>query len=128
MSQAKNQPAAPNDLRQRQGILHRGGQWLVADHMNAGLQKRFRRLEMNMIGCDDRDGINAVRPLGFGRGHFGETPVSTFRRDMQIKCSGSAARRIGRQSRRNQLKAIIEPSRHAVHRSNESARSASDHA
>src|SRR6266478_3854984 len=53
MRQPKNQPAAPDDLRQRQRIFHRCGQRLVADDVNARLQERFRRLEMKMIGRDD---------------------------------------------------------------------------
>jgi hypothetical protein len=46
---------------------------------------------------------------------------------MQFKSPGAASLGIRGQSRRNQLKTIVEPSRNAVNRSNKSARSAADH-
>jgi hypothetical protein len=46
---------------------------------------------------------------------------------MQFLRPGAGALGIGRQSRGDQLKAIIEPCCNAVHRSNESARPAADH-
>jgi hypothetical protein len=44
---------------------------------------------------------------------------------MQVQASRATARGIGRQSRRNQLKAIIQPGSHPVHRSDKSAGAAS---
>ncbi len=82
---------------------------------------------MHMIGRNDRDGVNPVRPLRFRRGHFHETSVSPLRRDVHLQRRRAASFGIGGQCPRHQLKPIIHPRRNAVYRPNERSRPAANH-
>ena len=81
--------------------------------MNARFQENFRGLEMNVIGCDNRDGVNSVRPLRFRRRHFRKTPVSALWRDVQLQSRGAASLRIRRERPRDQLKTVVHTRRNS---------------
>ena len=110
------------------GILESGGERLVANDVDAGLEKRFRRRIVQMVRGHDGDGIDAIFSGRFRRSHFRETAVSALRNNMKVQRSRSRPCRIGRQRRRHQLKAIVKPGRDAMHRPDESARSTAHHA
>ena len=128
MGHGEEQPGAAHGPLQVLGILKSGGERLVADDVDAGLEKCLRRRIVQMVRGDDGDGINAIFSARFRRSHFLKTAVCTLRNDMKVQRSRSRPCRIGRQRRRHQLKAIVKPGRDAMHRPDESARSTAHHA
>ena len=45
-------------------------------HVDAGLEERPCGRQMQMVGRDDRDGVDAVRPAALALGHLGEGGVA----------------------------------------------------
>ncbi len=72
------------DLLQGVGVIDRGGEGLVADHMDARFEKSLGGGEMHVIGRDDRHRFDAVLVGRFGAGHFGEIGVDAVFRQAQI--------------------------------------------
>ena len=124
----KEQPGAAHGPLQVLGILESGGERLVADDVDASLEKCFRRRIVQMVRGHDGDGINAIFSGRFRRGHFRKTAVCPLRNNVKVQRSRSRPRRIGRQRRRHQLKAIVKPGRDAMHRPDKSARTTAYHA
>ena len=89
---------------------------------------KARRRRMHMVRRDDRDDVDAVGSLRLRLRHLGKARIGAVRRDMQLGCAGTRPLRIGRQSSRDELKAVVEPRGDAVDRADEGALSAADHA
>ena len=66
----KEQPGAAHGPLQVLGILESGGERLVADDVDAGLEKRFCRRIVQMVWGHDGDGINAIFSGRFRRMPF----------------------------------------------------------
>jgi hypothetical protein len=79
-----------------------------------------------MIGRNNRDDFNAIRPFGLSRSHLRKAAVRA--RNAQIRCGGQTHFGIRAQRRRHQFVPVIESRRHTMHGANECSRPASDHA
>ena len=110
------------------GLLPRGGQRLVADHMDAGFQEGPRGCCMGMIRRDDRDCVDAVLEPPLAAGHFVKVGVDPVRLQQQVLAGQPGALGIGRQGARNEFPAIVEARRDAMHRADERAAPAAHHA
>ncbi|MNU92655.1 hypothetical protein D3C71_825790 [compost metagenome] len=60
MCQDEQRIAFVGKLLQLFGVSQIGGQRLVADHMDAALQKLPRRFVMHMVGRDDRHRLDTI--------------------------------------------------------------------
>ena len=118
-------------LRQRGELLRigaGGGDGLVADDVDAGLQKRRGRRGVQVVGRDDGHGLDAVFTRGFGLRHGLEAVVGARR--VQAQCQARAARLFGRgrQCAGHQFVLVVQPRGDAVHAADEGAFTAAHHA
>ena len=72
---------------QIESVFESGGERLVADYVNASVEKRLRRRIVQMVRSDDRNDINPVFAGCLRRRHFSKTAVGSIRRDVEIQCS-----------------------------------------
>jgi len=128
LRQAEDDAGLPDCVGKRQRVLQAMRERLVADHMDLLLGEGARRRRMHMVRRDDRDDVDAVGSLRLRLRHLGKARIGAVRRDMQLGCAGTRPLRIGRQSSRDELKAVVEPRGDAVDRADEGALSAADHA
>ena len=112
--------------RQRLRILQRGGQGLVADHMDALGQERLRGSSMDVVGRDNRDRLDPVLAGGFGLGHLLETAVGA--RDAQSLRTGGGFLGGRRQRACHQIKPVVNARGDAVHPADKGVIAAAHHA
>ncbi len=103
-------------------------QRLVADDVDAGVQKGLGGGKVHVVGGDDRHRLDAVRPLRLGRRHLGKRTVAAVGIEPQFGSRGLRAVRIRRQRPGHQPELAIEPCRDAVHGADERPLSAAHHA
>src|SRR6266436_3256585 len=101
VSHSKKKAGAANGLSQVQCVFERRRERLVANYVDASLEKCLRRRIVQMVGGYDRDDIDAVFPRCLRRSHFCETAVSALWWNVQIKRGDTSATWIGRQRRRH---------------------------
>ena len=66
VGQTKDQAGATHGLGQIERVGQRGGERFVADHVDAGFEKRFGGRVVQMVWGYDGHGIDRVAPLGLG--------------------------------------------------------------
>jgi len=109
-------------------FLQGRGQRLIADHMNASLEKGAGDWCMHMIGRDDRHRLDAVGPLGLGLGHRREIAVDAVLAEAQslagllrlLRCRG---KRTG-----EEIIMIVHAGSEPVHGADEGPLAATHHA
>ena len=123
----EKKPGTTNGLSQIKRVFKSSGERLVANYVNARLQKRFRRRIVEMVRGHDRDRVDAVFSARFGRSHFREAFVSAVWRNVQIERGSAGSSRIGRQRPCYQLKSVVKPCGNPVYCADEPARTATNH-
>ncbi len=96
--------------------------------MDAGFEKRAGRRRMQMVRRNDGDRVDRVGARRLGFGHGGEVRINAIRREAEILARQPRPLGIGGQCARDELPAVVEPGDHPVHRADERAASAADHA
>ena len=128
VGQPEHEAGAPHGLDQVERVVEVGGQRLVADHVDPGLEERLRGRMVDVVRGHDRDRVDAVVARGLALGHLREAAVGALGRDAQLGGRRFGPRRIGRQRARHQLVAVVEARRDPVHSTNERALAAAHHA
>ena len=59
----KQEAGAAHHLGQVASVFKSGGEWLVANDVNAGFEKCLRRRVVQMVWSDDGHGVNAIFSL-----------------------------------------------------------------
>ena len=128
MRQHENEPGSADLRGQIPRFIERGGQRLVADHVDAGFEKGADRRGVHVVRCHDGNRFDAVGPCGFRLRHNGEVVVAAC--GVEAQRQGRPGRLLGRGRQRSgdQLKMVVEPCRDAMHRADESTLAAADHA
>ena len=80
------------------------------------------------FGRDDRDRVDAVLQAALPPGHLGEVAIDPVRLQEQILAREPRPLGIGGERAGDELPAVVEPRRDAVHRADERAAPAADHA
>ncbi len=124
----KTRPLSARDPHQLQRLLERQGHRLVADDVDARLEERLGHLEMEMVGRDDRDGIDAVVALRLAGRHVPPRAVDALALEAEVEAGGFRVLGIGRQGAGHDLPFVVEPSRHPVDRADEGAAPTAHHA
>ena len=114
--------------RELLGIGEVGGQRLVADDVDAGFEKRLGRRIVHVVRRHDRHRLDAVGALRLGLGHFGEGAVAARRIEPELGGRRLGALRVGRQRAGDELELAVHARRQPVHRADEGALAAADHA
>ncbi len=121
----EHEPFLAREPGKRLAFIERHRERLVADHMDAGFEKRRRDPRMQMIRRNDRNRVDAVIACGFRRGHLAKVRIAA--RQADARRTRRRAFGIGRQRPRNKLEAIVDARRDPVHRADERALAATDH-
>src|SRR3984957_6711488 len=88
VSHGKEKAGAADGLSQAPRVFKSRRKRLVANDVDASLEKRLRRRVMQMVGSDNRNRVDAVFSARFLGSHFGEAAVGPIRRDVQINGPG----------------------------------------
>src|SRR5207247_3057689 len=104
----KKQAGATNHLGQVQRIVESGGKRLVANNVDASLEKRLRRGIVQMVRGHDGYGINAVFPSRLDGSHLPEIRVCAIWRNVQIKRGRTGTNRVGGQRTSHQLETVVK--------------------
>ncbi len=105
--------------RERLAFIDGDRERLVADDVNARLEKRRRDACMKMIRGDDRDRVDTVFASGFVRGHLVKIRVAA--RKSKLRGTDRSTPRIGGQRTRHEFEPIVDTCRNPVHRADERA-------
>ncbi len=124
----EDQAGFTGELRELIGLAPRGRQRLVADHMDAGLQEGAGGCGMGVVRRDDGDRVDAVLQPPLAARHLVEIAIDAIRLEEQILAGGLGPLRVGGEGARHKLPAVVETGRDAVHRADEGAAPAADHA
>ena len=123
------QPAAgARALHQVVGLGQGAGQRLVADDVDAGVEKGTGRRVVQVVGGNDGHHLDAVGPCRLGPRHLPEIGVHPVRRQPLRRAAALGPGRVGRGRGGQQLKAVIQPRGDAVHRADEGALAAAHQA
>ncbi len=103
---------------------------LVAQDMEAIFQRHLRGREVHVVRRDDGNEIHA---LAFGQhrlraNHLLESAVATIRRKKQIAAGSARTIRVRRKRAANEFNLLVDGRRDAMHRADEGAAPAADHA
>ena len=128
VGQRKQAVAGAHAGHQRLRVGQRGGQRLVANHVDSGLQKSLRHGRVQVVGGDDGDRVDAVGPFRLRLRHGAVIAVRAVEGDMQLGGTGAGALGVGRQGAGHQFIAVIHARSDAVHRADESPLPAPHHA
>ena len=128
MGDRKDEAARVSKPLQLFGLGAAGGQRLVANHMDTGLEESLRGRGMHVVGRDDCHGLDPVRPVPLACRHGCEIGVDAVRRKADILTRRAAPLRIGGERPGHHLPAVVEPRDHPVRRADEGAAPATDHA
>ena len=112
------------------GLLHGHRQRLVADDVNAPLQKGARHRMVQVVRGDDHHRVDALigREGRLRLHHLPPGPVYAICCQPQLRAGLPRLLRVRRKGARAQPPFAVEGGRHPVHRADEGARSSSDHA
>ena len=124
----EDKPLGASEVDQFLRLRHRRRERLVADHVDAGLEKRLGDGVMEMVGRDDHHCLDAVRPRRLARGHFAEVGIDAIGGKAEIGAGRAGVGLVGGESPGLQFNQIIEPHRHPMHGADESVSPAADHA
>jgi hypothetical protein len=126
---AEAQPRLRGEPLELLGLLDRDRERLVADHVEALLERELRGAVVDVVGRDDRDGVDASfgRQLRLGLEHLLPGPVDAFRIEPELGARLPALRRVARERARDQLEAPVHREADPVDRADERAGSAADH-
>ena len=89
--QAEDESGFFDELRKSLRVFDGGGERLVADYVDAGVEEGFRGGKVEMIRRDDGDGVDTIGALCFGGRHFGEAGVGAVICDVKIARGGACA-------------------------------------
>ena len=128
VGQRKQAVAGAHAGHQRLRVSQCRGQRLVANHVDAGLQKSLRHGRVQVVGRDDGDRVDAIGSIRFRLRHGAVVAVSAVRRDVQLGGAGAGALGVGRQGAGHQFVAVVHARGDAVHRADERALPATHHA
>ena len=109
-------------------ILEGRGHRLVADDVDAAIEERLGRREVDVVGRDDRHRVDPVLAPRLALGHLGEVAVAARRIEAQLLARG--LRLLGRGGERagHQLVAPVQTGGDPVHPTDERPLPAADHA
>ena len=96
--------------------------------MDPGLEEGPRGGRVGVIGRHDRHRVDAVLQAALPPGHLGEVGIDPVRLQEQILSREPRPLGIRGERTGDELPAVVEPRRDAVHRSDEGALPAADHA
>ena len=128
VGQAEHQAGPPHRLGQVHGIVERGGQRLVADDVDSGLQERRGGPVVEVVRRHDGDDVDTVAARRLRRRHLGVATVGPFARHAEFGGRSPAAVGVTGESAGDQLVAVVEARRDPVHPADEGALAAADHA
>ena len=128
VGQAEHEAGAAHGPHEVERVVERGGQRLVADDVDAGLEEGLGGRVMDVVRRDDRHDVDAVVARGLLRRHLREAAIGALRRDPKLCRRGPGARRIGAQRARDQLVAVVQACGDPMHRTDEGALAAAHHA
>ena len=128
VGQRKQAVAGAHAGHQRLRVGQRRGQRLVANHVDARLQKSLRHGRVQVVGRDDGDRVDAVGALRFSLCHGAVVAVGTVGRDMQLGRAGAGALGVSRQGAGHKFIAVVHARGDAVHRADEGPLPATHHA
>jgi hypothetical protein len=95
--------------------------------MDAGLEERLRDRRMHMVGRDDRDRFDTVRPLGLRLGHALVVAVDAIRREAQSLAGTLGFLRCGGECPGDEDIVIVHARGEAMHGADEGAFAATHH-
>ena len=121
---ARLDPIADRE-RLRQIERHR----LVADHVEAALERGHRHRMVEVVGGHDGDEVDAVRrsPLRLSIDHLAPRRVAAILVEVKVPPRRARVRGIRGERAAHQLDRAVEGCRHAVDRADEGAAAAADH-
>ena len=125
---AKTSPLGAGEFDKLGGFGERRRQWLVADDVDPGFQKRLGDRKVKVVRGDDDRGLDPVRALGLANRHFTIVRIGPVGREAQVGAGGARVFRVRGQGARLQFDQIVEPHRHAMNRADERVAAAADHA
>ncbi len=96
--------------------------------MDTALQEFLGGGIVHMVGGDDRHRLDAVLQLGLADRHLLEVGIDPRRIKPELAAGAFGLVRRRRQGAGHQFVVIVEPGGDAVHRADEGARTAADHA
>jgi hypothetical protein len=124
---AEDQPGL-RQLLQIQRLGQIVGQRLVADDINALLQKGFGDGVVAVVGRHDGDDLDAVGALGFLRGHLVPGAIAAVGAMSSVAAKARLRAGVGGKDARHQRVAAIQPGRLPVRRADIRPWPAADHA
>ena len=125
---AEHESGAPHQAHEIECVLDGRGHRLVADHVDAVVEKDTGDRMVAVVRRHDADDLDPVGAFRFGRRHRGKARVHPVRRETQIGARVPRPLGIRRQCARDQLVLPVQPGAQAVHGADERAATAPDHA
>ncbi len=125
---AKTAPEELRQLGQLLGLSQRGRERLVADHVDALPQERLGDREVHVIRRHDRDRLDAVLQPRLSARHLLEIAVGAVLAQAELEPGRLGALGLGRERARDQLVLVVDARCDAMHRADEGALAAADHA
>ena len=95
------------------------GRRLVADHVHAGLQRRGRHLEVQVVGRHHRHQLRPVGPRGFRRQHLAPVAIGLVGRHAPGPGGLGVLGAVAAERARDQLDGAVQFGRHPMHRPDE---------
>ena len=105
-----------------------GGQRLVADHVQAGLERVARGRVVLGVRGHDREHVDAVGARRLAGEQLGMVAVGPVGGDAEVLRRRARALRVAAEDRGHHLIVVVEAGGGPVHRADERARPAADHA
>ena len=129
MRQSKHAARPFHHTHQSFRLLQRERHRLIANHMEARFQKRFRRPEMHVIRRHNTDEIDPLirRQSSLRRSHSLIVFIGACRADVQPRRRSQRIRLIAAEHTSDQLHLLIQRRRHTMDRPNKGALPAANH-
>ncbi len=121
-------PPRGGERDQRFRVGQRGRQRLVADHIDPRLQEGRCDRCVQMVGGNDDDRLDAVRPACLAFGHDPVVGIAAVGPEADLGSRGRGVGRVCRQGAGDQLDLIVETHRQAMDGADEGVAAAADHA
>ena len=109
-------------------VVEIGGQRLVADHVEAALDRRDRERVVAVVRRHDGDHLHAVGARALAVEHLAGAAIGAIVGQADGAAGGARALRVGGEDRGDDLVVVVEPGGSAVNRADERARTAADDA
>jgi hypothetical protein len=119
VGQAEDAAAPADPGHQIERVGERGGERLVADDVEAGIQGRDADRMMAVVGRHHRQHLDAVLARLLGGEQFAPVAIGASRIDAEIPCRCAGSVGAGREHRGPDLEPVVEPGRRPVHRADE---------